>query len=191
MEDHFTKECSVMSGKSGKARTMPLCARGNCKKVLFQPISCDKCHSQFCASHRFPSDHNCTPAPTPSTSNARSALPNPFTNANAKILNTKATAAGAATIGAVKKAAASAKVASQTLKPAASTPIPADTKPKASSSHSNPFSKTDRRAKAEKESRLKAMQARAKKGLLSEEEKAMLATEQQAAAEKKDDCIVM
>ncbi|KAG6897644.1 hypothetical protein C0992_012623 [Termitomyces sp. T32_za158] len=46
------------------------------------------------------------------------------------------------------------------------------------------------RAKAERESRLRAMQARAKKGLLSEEEKATLAAEEQAT-KRKDDCIVM
>ncbi|KAG6909125.1 hypothetical protein DXG01_001877 [Tephrocybe rancida] len=188
MEEHFAKECSVMTGKSGKVKTMPVCARGNCKKVLFQPIRCDKCRSEFCVSHRFPADHNCTPAPAPSTS--RPAMPNPFNNVNAKNLNVKATAAGAATMDAVKKVATSAKVASQNFKPVtASTPV--ETKPKAASSLSNPFSKTDRRARAEKESRMKAMEARAKKGLLSEEEKAILAAEQTAAEKKKDDCIVM
>ena len=43
MEEHFTKDCSVITGKSGKARTMPVCARGGCKKVLFSPIRCDVC----------------------------------------------------------------------------------------------------------------------------------------------------
>ncbi|KAG6816243.1 hypothetical protein H0H87_007480 [Tephrocybe sp. NHM501043] len=144
MEDHITKECSVMTGKSGKTKTMPVCARGNCKKALIQPITCDKCRNQYCASHRFPSDHNCTPPPAPST--YRPAVSNPFNSVNAKNLNTKATAAGAATMGAVKKVAASAKVASHNLKPAStsSTPAAVDTKPKGPSSHSNPFSKTDR-----------------------------------------------
>jgi len=48
----------------------------------------------------------------------------------------------------------------------------------------------DRRAKAERESRLKAMQAREKKGLLSEEEKVILAEEKAAQAKKKDDCVI-
>jgi len=47
------------------------------------------------------------------------------------------------------------------------------------------------RARAERESKLKAMQMRAKKGLLSEEEKVLLASEEAAAAEAKKDCIIM
>jgi len=48
-----------------------------------------------------------------------------------------------------------------------------------------------RRAKAERESRLKAMQTRARKGLLNEDEKVILAAEEKEAAEKKGDCVVM
>ncbi|KAG6812559.1 hypothetical protein H0H92_002211 [Tricholoma furcatifolium] len=170
MEDHITKECSVMTGKSGRARTMP------------------KCRNQFCPSHRFPADHNCTPASTTSTS--RPGVSHLF-NANAKTLNSKATAAGAATIGAVKKAAASAKATTLQVGQSGSSSASSETKTKAPSNHSNPFSKTDRRANAERESKLKAMQARAKKGLLSEAERDILAAEEKAAAEKKDDCVVM
>lgn len=50
---------------------------------------------------------------------------------------------------------------------------------------------SDRRAKAERESRRKAMQARAKKGLLTEDEKLILATEEASRAEDKNDCVVM
>jgi len=46
-----------------------------------------------------------------------------------------------------------------------------------------------RRAKAERESKLKALKVRAQKGLLTEEEKQILAAEE-AAADKKD-CLVM
>jgi hypothetical protein len=49
----------------------------------------------------------------------------------------------------------------------------------------------DRRAKAERESRRKAMQARAKKGLLTEDEKLILATEEATHAEDKKECVVM
>ena len=45
------------------------------------------------------------------------------------------------------------------------------------------------RARAERESRLKAMQGRAKKGLLSEEEKQILAQEE-ANKGKGDDCVI-
>jgi len=47
-----------------------------------------------------------------------------------------------------------------------------------------------RRAKAERASRRTAMEARAKKGLLTEEEKAILAAEQKAD-DKEGNCIVM
>jgi len=51
-----------------------------------------------------------------------------------------------------------------------------------------------RRAKAERESRRRAMEERAKKGLLSEEEKIIMATEAaeaQAGRSKKGDCAIM
>jgi len=54
----------------------------------------------------------------------------------------------------------------------------------------NPFICIYSRAKAERESRLKAMEERAKKGLLSEDEKAILAAER-ANSSGKDDCVVM
>lgn len=50
MDDHLTNECSVMTGKSGRARTMPVCARGGCKKILFSPIRCDARH--HCLAYR-------------------------------------------------------------------------------------------------------------------------------------------
>ncbi|KAF8073717.1 hypothetical protein FPV67DRAFT_1560075 [Lyophyllum atratum] len=188
MEDHITKECSVMTGKSGKTRTMPVCARGNCKKVLFSPIRCDKCRSQFCPAHRFPADHNCA-APTTS-SHAKPGVSHLLAGVNTKNMNIKTSAAGAAAMGAIKKVTPSTSAHLPVSKPA---PVakPASLKPATSSSHTNLFSKTDRRAKAERESRLKAMHARAKKGLLSEEEKAILAAEEKQAAERKGDCIVM
>jgi predicted nucleic acid binding AN1-type Zn finger protein len=41
MDQHISNECSVMTGKSGKAKSAPVCARGKCGKVLFAPIRCD------------------------------------------------------------------------------------------------------------------------------------------------------
>ena len=41
MEQHISTQCSVMTGKSGKAKSGPTCARGKCGKVLFAPIRCD------------------------------------------------------------------------------------------------------------------------------------------------------
>ena len=43
MERHISMECSVMTGKSGKTRSQPVCARGKCGKVLYAPITCNVC----------------------------------------------------------------------------------------------------------------------------------------------------
>ncbi|KAI4519858.1 hypothetical protein K523DRAFT_418980 [Schizophyllum commune Tattone D] len=66
MEQHFTRECSVMTGRAPK-KSGPVCEKARCGKALVSPIRCDKCRKQFCAAHRFPSDHTCTPA-APTTS---------------------------------------------------------------------------------------------------------------------------
>jgi predicted nucleic acid binding AN1-type Zn finger protein len=156
MEEHFNNECSVMSGKTSKVKSTPVCARGNCKKVLFQPIQCtvstlklcirfflltvfQSCKDQFCPAHRFPADHNCTPVVS---SNAKLGVANPFANTNTKNLNSKASAAGAATMGAIKKAMSSATAAAPS-KPAPIVKAPPP-KPSTFSTTSNPFSKTDR-----------------------------------------------
>ena len=41
MERHINTECSVMTGKSGRTRSQPVCARGKCGKVLYAPIACN------------------------------------------------------------------------------------------------------------------------------------------------------
>jgi len=41
MEQHINTQCSVMTGKSGKSKSSPVCAKGKCGKVLFAPIRCD------------------------------------------------------------------------------------------------------------------------------------------------------
>ena len=40
MERHINTECSVMTGRSSKAKSTPHCARSKCGKVLFSPIRC-------------------------------------------------------------------------------------------------------------------------------------------------------
>ncbi|KAK1229886.1 hypothetical protein PQX77_007058 [Marasmius sp. AFHP31] len=196
MERHFTQECSVMLGKEVKKST-PICARGKCGKVLYAPIRCDKCQRQFCPTHRFPSDHTCTPA---SSTTAASSRPGALT-ANSRLLKIqneinqkaqKASAAGVAAADAIKKSMGTTTPASSSAQ--APAPVQASTSTSSASSHKNPFSKTDRRARAERESRKKALRERAKKGLLSEQEKAQLAAaEAEDAAEEKDkkDCIIM
>lgn len=41
MERHISTECSVMTGKSGRTKSQPVCARGKCGKVLYAPIACN------------------------------------------------------------------------------------------------------------------------------------------------------
>ncbi|KAF8158114.1 hypothetical protein B0H34DRAFT_707581 [Crassisporium funariophilum] len=193
MDIHLEKECSVVTGKV-KSKSMPVCARGNCKKVLFSPIRCDKCRDQFCPAHRFPADHTCSSLSAPAQ---RSAKPTTTTTTHlatlgsgAKNLNSKASAVGAAAMGAVKKSMAT---TTPTATTSASNPRPAGAAPTKSAPNktSLPFNKTDRRAKAERESKRKAMKAREAKGLLSEEEKATLAAEEAALAQEKKDCVIM
>ncbi|CAA7271320.1 unnamed protein product [Cyclocybe aegerita] len=185
MDYHLEKECSVVTGKVNSGST-PRCSRGACNKVLFSPIRCDQCRLQFCVAHRFPGDHTCNPV---SPASLRPNIPNLANlNASAKNINAKASAAGSAALGAVKKSIASAS--SSSSKPPAAKP------PVASSSSTKPikpalpFSKMDRRARAERESKLKAMRARAQKGLLTEDEKAILAAEEAASKDNKD-CVIM
>ncbi|KAJ7095827.1 hypothetical protein B0H15DRAFT_827259 [Mycena belliarum] len=185
MEAHFSRDCSAMTGKI-KTKKTPVCAQARCGKTLFAPIRCTKCNEQFCPSHRFPADHSCSAAAT--TPQTRTTGP---TAASRLLdLNAKASAAGIATMDAFKGMATAAQASSSRAAP-----------PKASKSGTqtpsmpNLFSKTDRRAKAERESRRKAMQDRAKKGLLSEEEKLALATEEaqrtQHGEDGKKECLIM
>ena len=98
-----------------------------------------KCRDQFCPSHRFPSDHNCPTRPVPP---ARPGLSHLFNNinVNTKNVNAKVAATATATLGAVKKSATSASVPKFAL----TVPKQQGQQPTPSSSHANPFSKTDR-----------------------------------------------
>ncbi|KAJ6613300.1 hypothetical protein B0H10DRAFT_2177232 [Mycena sp. CBHHK59/15] len=193
MEAHFIKSCSTMTGKA-KARSGPICAKARCGKVLFAPIRCTKCNEQFCPSHRFPADHSCTSASTTPQTKATG----PTAASRLLALNTKASTAastaGAATMGAIKTMTLAGQ-ASSSRPPAAKAAQPPKSGPQ-TPSMPNLFSKTDRRARAERESRRKAMQERARKGLLSEEEKLALASEetkptQGQEGDKKGDCLIM
>jgi len=181
MEQHLTKDCFVMTGKTAQARSVPQCARAKCSKPLYAPIRCNQCKEQFCAQHRFPADHNCTPIPAPTTGNRLGAAPmKSLADLYSKTSNSTKKAGNA--LSSVKTSvslkSASAKV-NQSAGPS--------TAPK------NPVTilKTDRRAKAERESRRKAMEARAQKGLLSEEEKAKWEAEEAQHRDGKGDCCIM
>ncbi|KAF8645246.1 hypothetical protein AX16_008072 [Volvariella volvacea WC 439] len=146
MEEHFNTDCTVMTGKAAKSKS-PVCARASCKKVLFSPISCDKCRRQFCPAHRFPSDHNCTSATSqPAAPGRQAAQSNLLAKFDAKAINAKATGA----VDALKKTIPTSSASSQTPAPrpavtANSSSIASSSKPKPSSpSATNVFSKTDR-----------------------------------------------
>ncbi|KAH9947565.1 hypothetical protein B0H21DRAFT_737818 [Amylocystis lapponica] len=187
MEAHIASECSVMTGKSGKASSSPTCAKVKCGKVLFAPIQCGKCKQQFCPQHRFPNDHACVSITAAKSSpGAAKALAD---------VSAQTSAASAAAMAAIRRAMASTTISSASMSSSAASHTPPQMaqppliakSSSSSSSRQNPFSPTDRRAKAERESRRRAIQDRARKGLaLSEEEKAIL-----AEGEAKDECAVM
>ncbi|KAI0354896.1 hypothetical protein OH77DRAFT_1481012 [Trametes cingulata] len=139
MEQHINTQCSVMTGKSGKAKSTPTCARPKCGKVLFSPIRCSSCKQQYCPQHRFPKDHSCSSTPTTTTK------PSPASNAFANVSN-QTSAASAAAMAAIKRAAASTKTQSLASRPPAQAKAPAQASTQAagSSSRPNPFSATTR-----------------------------------------------
>ncbi|TBU44464.1 hypothetical protein BD309DRAFT_862210 [Dichomitus squalens] len=138
MERHINSECSVMTGRSGKANAAPHCARPKCGKVLFSPIRCDSCKQQFCPQHRFPKDHSC------STSRASVSRQPAATNTWANVQN-QTSAASAAATAAIKRATATASTAPRTHSQPKAQPPSSDAKSgSSSSSRSSPFSATDR-----------------------------------------------
>ncbi|KAF8496095.1 hypothetical protein JB92DRAFT_2991398 [Gautieria morchelliformis] len=111
MEQHIEMVCSVTTGKRSKQGSMPVCAKGRCSKVLFAPIKCNSCNKQFCAAHRFPSSHDCSPSSSSSSSQP------PGSAIRAQIA-TQTSAASAAAMAAFKRNMATAKA-----KPSASNPV--------------------------------------------------------------------
>ncbi|KAF5315335.1 hypothetical protein D9619_007151 [Psilocybe cf. subviscida] len=141
MDRHLETECSIVTGKV-QAKTTPLCARGNCRKVLFSPIRCTSCRQQFCPAHRFPGDHTCSASSTASPVKPTLSSANTISNLNttAKNINTKATAAGTAAMGAMKKGIANVSASAQQASTTAKTATAGPSKP----SKPLPFSKMDR-----------------------------------------------
>lgn len=85
MEQHITTQCTVMTGKSAKAKSAPTCARPKCGKVLFSPIRCDvseplqELHrsrsANFISSHASSSTARNTASPKTTHARARSHQP--------------------------------------------------------------------------------------------------------------------
>ncbi|KAI0365727.1 hypothetical protein BV20DRAFT_972808 [Pilatotrama ljubarskyi] len=139
MELHINTQCSVMTGKSGKGKSAPTCARPKCGKVLFSPIRCNSCKQQYCPQHRFPKDHSCASVASSTTK------PSPASNAFANVSN-QTSAASAAAVAAIKRAAASANTSSPASRSQAQAKPQTQSGAQAAgtSSRPNPFSATGR-----------------------------------------------
>ncbi|KAG8917363.1 hypothetical protein FRC01_002502 [Tulasnella sp. 417] len=175
MENHFETSCTVvasggligMRAKAGGAGAgaSPRCARAKCSKVLVAPIRCTACSQQFCAEHRFPSNHKCvTGAASASASNSSSSRASPApapvatTATMSSSLADSATARKNAALAAMNRAKASvvaaakpalppAKSSSTPVAPLSSSsakPVVASSPPSSSNPSKNPFSKTER-----------------------------------------------
>ncbi|CAE6473617.1 hypothetical protein ACGC1H_005446 [Rhizoctonia solani] len=191
MDNHIMKECTA-AGNRKSASPTNRCPAPRCNKVMYAPIRCDNCRKEFCPSHRFPKQHVCTasarPSPSPSpaptsTQPTMSKLAEKFSSVGMRPGPSGPSTSAA--MAAISRAAASAKPAP---KPnvASSSQGAGPSKPAVP----NPFNKTDRRAKAERLSQLKALQERNRKGLLSEAEKSRLA-QLQNQAKQDGDCVLM
>ncbi|EJD50630.1 hypothetical protein AURDEDRAFT_112220 [Auricularia subglabra TFB-10046 SS5] len=216
MERHFDTECAVLVDEEKRKRAqnkMPVCRARGCSKKLVAPIQCQECRQKYCAEHRYASDHACSGPSRNTSSSASTTSKSTLTGgrpgqsapgahaalaalkrniAAAKTAATKATPtskppARTATAPAPQPAPKIAK--SVTTASSSSGPAPPQPAPKAKVL--NPFSKTDRRARAEAESRRKALRDRERRGLLSDADKARLAEmDRQAEEADKETCII-
>ncbi|KDE08486.1 hypothetical protein MVLG_01267 [Microbotryum lychnidis-dioicae p1A1 Lamole] len=188
---------------SGRQRTPPktdnVCNERKCRTKMVVPITCEGCRKRFCAKHRWGKDHNCE------------------AGAGSKVGNLgKSVGATSGGLGVLRRAqeawvtATTSTTSSTSSKPTAklnsvpSTPFaPPNPKPttkeepKAKHKILNNLgvpTKIDKRVMAEQQSALKGLEARAKKGLLSEDEKVKYATMRAMHAKQsgdgKDECLV-
>ncbi|KAH8114736.1 hypothetical protein DFH11DRAFT_1688819 [Phellopilus nigrolimitatus] len=196
---HIDEECVVMTGKAVKKSSTPVCSRIRCEKRLWQPIECEKCHQQFCATHRHPTSHSCSSASAPSSVNTNQGQLNSLAN-----FQSQASAKSAAAMAAVKRSLA----ASSSNNSASARPAPQRAPTLLASSSSSPgtsalttasagpnkvktaFSSKDRRAIAERKSQLRAMEERQRKGLLSQADEERLKALQESIKDDSD-CVVM
>ncbi|KAM0753358.1 hypothetical protein T439DRAFT_286529, partial [Meredithblackwellia eburnea MCA 4105] len=191
MDRHLSTECPVLNSdgtaKSSPAGakkqqppgSMPVCNHRRCQTKMIAPIRCSDCGGEFCPSHRYSKDHACeggnpsNKAASTSTNTIKSKLasgpPPPGSAGNPIIIDDDDDDDGDVQVISSNKSA----------------------KPKIGIA-GIPVGKVDRRSEAERESAKKALEARAKKGLLTEEEKLRYATEKARQAKegnkKQDGC---
>ncbi|KAI5479980.1 zinc finger, AN1-type protein [Pseudohyphozyma bogoriensis] len=183
--------------KPGSNGTMPICDAKRCSTKLIAPIQCPDCQGRFCASHRWNKDHACPGKAVVAGGKSVGGGSGLAAGTKRSVASGHAGLAALrrAQVSISKKAASSTNPAPigskanpividsdsdsdvQIVEPSAS-----KTGSKASSTTGGksklgaalslpPVTKVDRRAQAERNSAKKALEARAKKGLLSEQEK--------------------
>ncbi|XP_056391134.1 AN1-type zinc finger protein 2A-like [Hyla sarda] len=57
---HIDRNCSNDHSKRKQKIFTNRCCKPGCKRKELMKIECDRCHSNFCLSHRHPLDHDCT-----------------------------------------------------------------------------------------------------------------------------------
>ncbi|PWN53065.1 hypothetical protein IE53DRAFT_310908 [Violaceomyces palustris] len=163
------------------------CNFSKCQKVMVVPITCPQCRTSFCPSHRAPAQHACQTSSrqsqsAPAMTKKKNTSLNGATSA-LKNLNIRSESNGISTTQA-QPAQKDQKTSSGVSK----SPF--------AGGGGGLFDKTDKRAKAERKSAIKAMQERQKKGLLSAAEETRLAEEMAALAKSsrgakpKEDCVI-
>ncbi|KAH9816934.1 hypothetical protein DFH28DRAFT_927119 [Melampsora americana] len=174
MDQHLTSSCrlidqsgllksnskSTSSSSPSSSSSNKICSRARCQTKMIVPILCTDCQSTFCPSHRLRADHACSGAPQPfHKSHHRASL--------------MALKSVMASIPSSSKPVTSKPMTLNQTSSSVTSSIPSN-KPTPSLSTVDRY-RVSKRVKAEEESRRKALEWRAQKGLLSEDEKIIYA----------------
>lgn len=193
MDAHLEGSCAILnppdtatsSSKRPKAKLPPgamtPCTLRGCGSKMVVPMRCQSCRSDFCAKHRFASDHACVAVAVPKASDVKS-------QGNWARLASVAADLTKSTPTPSKPSPRPARVAAPTI-PTRATPA---TQLVVAAPPARPRKPT-KQALAERASARRAMDVRARKGLLSEREKVEYATmvaEEANGGGKGKDCIV-
>ncbi|TKY90182.1 hypothetical protein EX895_000180 [Sporisorium graminicola] len=209
MDRHLSGECPMLDSNgylkqsTSTSASAPMkrmkktneCSFIKCSKIMVVPIKCPQCSASFCPSHRAPNQHSCknissssSPASSSTRLVAKSGSGSGIKNAFQNLKITNNAAASNTSVPAAKSSSSSTPACHADTSSATMT---------TSAPFGKMFDKTEKRAKAERLSAIRAMQARQRKGILSKadelklaEEMAMLSkTERMKASDS--DCVVM
>jgi len=189
MDRHLSTSCPNLNPSTGLATSIPkgkppnACRAPRCQTKVIEPITCSKCSQKFCAKHRMPEDHHCSPSSSktsaPSKSNEISSLSGLATLHRAK------EAAKSVTSSSIHRTPSLPADGSSNMLPiiiSDDEPVSSSSKPKLSLG----LSQTDRRARQENQSALKALEIRAQKGILTDSQKVEYATLKALSHRKSD-----